>query len=317
MTSLTTKATSPQISSTPTTDATPSMNRPPAAVDLFRTLELRTDIGVLYDDARCTVRDGFVAVENPQNPLHFGGNMLVFPGPPRDGDLERWLALWDETFGDRFDHRTFEWDTAGGEEGASAEFVDAGFDLHRTSILAASPRDIRLPEKDSSHVAVVEVDLAAAGDDVVALGLASDPAMAAREGVERHRECQRKQLARRRRAIEAGRGFWLGARAGDGTLTGALGLFDVGGGIARYQHVDTHPDWRRQGICSRLLYGAAQLGAERFDVDTLVIAADREYHALDLYRKAGFAERQLSAGLPACPRRPPWADVRARPANGG
>jgi GNAT superfamily N-acetyltransferase len=280
------------------------MNRPPAAVDLFHTLELRTDIGVLYDDARCTVRDGFVAVENPQNPLHFGGNMLVFPGPPRHGDLERWLALWDETFGDRFDHRTFEWDTAGGEEGASAEFVDAGFDLHRTSILAASPGDIRPPEKDTSHVEVVEVDLAAAGDDVVALGLASDPAMAAREGVERHREYQRKQLARRQRAIEAGRGFWLGARAGDGTLTGALGLFDVGGGIARYQHVDTHPDWRRQGICSRLLYGAAQRGAERLDVDTLVIAADREYHALDLYRKAGFAERELSAGLCRVPAPP-------------
>jgi GNAT superfamily N-acetyltransferase len=268
-----------------------------AAVDLFRTLELRTDIGVLYDEARCTVRDGFVAVENLNNPLHFGGNMLVFPGPPKHGGLERWLALWDETFGDRFDHRTFEWDTAGGEEGASAEFVDAGFELHRTSILAASPRDIRLRKKGTSHVEVVEVDLAAARDEVVALGLASDPEMAAKEGVERYREYQRKQVARRQRAIEAGKGFWLGARAGDGALTGALGLFDVGGGIARYQHVDTHPDWRRQGVCSRLLYEAAQLGAERFNIDTLVIAADRGYHALDLYRKVGFVERELSAGL--------------------
>jgi GNAT superfamily N-acetyltransferase len=276
----------------------------PGAADLFRTLELRTDVGVLYDDARCTVRDGFVAVENLENPLHFGGNMLVFPGPPQHGDLGRWLALWDETFGDRFDHRTFEWDTAGGEEGASAEFVGAGFELHRTSILAASPPDIRLPDKDTSHVEVAEVDLAAAGDDVVALGLASDPEMAAREGVERHRQHQRTQVARRQRAIEAGKGFWLGARAGDGTLTGALGLFDVGGGIARYQHVDTHPGWRRQGICSRLLYDAARLGAERFDVDTLVIAADREYHALDLYRKVGFAERELSAGLCRVPAPP-------------
>lgn len=274
-----------------------------AAADLFRTLELRTDIGVLYDDARCTVCGGFVAVENLNNPLHFGGNMLVFSGPPQHGDVERWLSLWDETFGDRFDHRTFEWDTAGGEEGASAEFVDAGFELHRTSILAASPRDIRLRDH-TSQVEVVEVDLAAAGGEVVALGLASDPEMAAKEGVERHREYQRKQVARRQRAIEAGNGFWLGARAGDGTLTGALGLFDVGGGIARYQHVDTHPDWRRQGICSRLLYEAAQLGAERFDVDTLVIAADREYHALDLYRKVGFVERELSAGLCRMPAPP-------------
>ena len=259
---------------------------------------------MLYDDARCSVRDGFVAVENLNNPLHFGGNMLVFPGPPRHGDLGRWLSLWDETFGDRFDHRTFAWDTAGGEEGASAEFVEAGFELHRGSILAASPGDIRLPDKDTSHVEVVEVDLAAAGDEVVALGLASDPEMAAREGVERYREYQRKQVARKQRAIEAGKGFWIGARAGDGTLTGAMGLFHVGGGIARYQQVDTHPDWRRQGICSRLLYEAAQRGAGRFDADTLVIAADREYHALDLYRRVGFVERELSAGLFRAPAPP-------------
>jgi ribosomal protein S18 acetylase RimI-like enzyme len=78
----------------------------------------------------------------------------------------------------------------------------------------------------------------------------------------------------------------------------------VGGGIARYQQVGTHPDWRRQGICSRLLYDAAQLGAARFGVDTLVIAADREYHALDLYRKVGFLERELSAGLCRVPAPP-------------
>jgi hypothetical protein len=37
---------------------------------------------------------------------------------------------------------------------------------------------------------------------------------------------------RRSTAIDAGKGFKLGARAGEGTLTGALRLFDVGGGIA-------------------------------------------------------------------------------------
>jgi hypothetical protein len=35
-----------------------------------------------------------------------------------------------------------------------------------------------------------------------------------------------------------------------------------------------------------------------------VIAADREYHALDLYRKVGFVERELSAGLCRVPAPP-------------
>jgi ribosomal protein S18 acetylase RimI-like enzyme len=268
-----------------------------SGVELFRGLELRTNVGVLYEDAEIVEHDGFIAVTNRGNPLHFSGNMLVFPNPPRHGDLERWLWLWDETFGGRFDHRTFEWDTTDGDEGAAQEFVDAGFDLHRTMTLTAVPEHVVLREYDTSHVEFVEIDLATEFEDVINLALAADPQLAEREGVERHREFQRRQVARRQRAIAAGNGLWVGARAKDGLLVASLGVLRVEGGFGRYQHVDTHPDWRRQGICSRLLFEAARLARERLDVDTLVIAADREYHALDLYRKVGFQDRELTAGL--------------------
>jgi GNAT superfamily N-acetyltransferase len=272
-------------------------------VGLFRGLELRTNVGVLYDDAEVVQHDGFIAVTNRGNPLHFSGNMLVFPNPPQEGDLGRWLALWHDAFGDRFDHRTFEWDRTDGDEGAAHEFVDVGFELHGTMTLVAAPEDVVLRDYDTSHVETVEVDLAAQADDVIDLAVAADPEMAEREGVERHREFQRRDVARRERAIAAGHGLWVGARAEDGRLVASLGVLRVNGGLGRYQHVDTHPDWRRQGICSRLLYEAARLARERLDVDTLVIAADREYHALDLYRKVGFQDRELTTGLMRTPAR--------------
>jgi ribosomal protein S18 acetylase RimI-like enzyme len=272
-------------------------------VELFRGLELRTNVGVLYDDADVAQHDGFIAVTNRGNPLHFSGNMLVFPNPPQEGDLGRWLALWNDTFGDRFDHRTFEWDRTDGDEGAAQEFVDVGFELHRTMTLVAAPEDVVLRDHDTSHVEIVEVDLAAQADDVIDLAVAADAEMAAREGVERHREFQRRQVARRERAIAAGNGVSVGARAKDGQLVASLGVLRVNGGLGRYQQVDTHPDWRRQGICSRLLHEAARLARQRLDVGTLVIAADREYHALDLYRKVGFQDRELTTGLMRTPAR--------------
>jgi len=154
-----------------------------------------------------------------------------------------------------------------------------------------------LREYDTTHVEIVELDLATEGEDVIDLALAADPEMAEREGVERHREFQRRQVARRHRAIAAGNGLWVGARARDGLLVASLGVLRVEGHLGRYQHVDTHPDWRRQGICSRLLFEAARLARERFEIETLVIAADREYHALDLYHKVGFQDRERTAGL--------------------
>jgi len=162
---------------------------------------------------------------------------------------------------------------------------------------------------DTSHVEIVEVDLATEGEDVIDLALAADPEMAEREGVERHREFQRRQVARQHRAIAAGNGLWVGARSRDGLLVASLGVLRVDGGLGRYQHVDTHPDWRRQGICSRLLFEGAQLARERLGVDTLVIAADREYHALDLYRKVGFEDRELTAGLVRVPASAPDAPI--------
>jgi GNAT superfamily N-acetyltransferase len=252
---------------------------------------------VLYDDAHVVKHDGFIAVTNRGNPLHFSGNMLVFPDSPREGDLERWLARWNEAFGDDFDHRTFEWDRTDGDEGTAQQFVDSGFELHRTTTLVAAPEDVVLRDHDTSHVETVEVDLGAQADDVIDLAVTANAEMAGREGVERHREFRRRQVARHERAIAAGNGLWVGARAANGQLVASLGVLRVEGGLGRYQDVDTHPDWRRQGLCSRLLYDAARLARERLDVQTLVIAADREYHALDLYRKVGFQDRELTAGL--------------------
>lgn len=255
-------------------------------------------MGVLFDEVVVTPEAGFVAVHTPTNPTFWWGNLLVFPNAPAAGDETRWLELWSSAFGDRFEHRTFAWDRADGVEGDVAAFERAGFEVERSAVLVAAPEAVRPPRKDTSHVIVREIDLQAEREQLVDLSMVvGEEVEWSGERPETAREHNELQFRRRARHTAEGRGFWLGAFSVHGELVAALGVLSVGEGLARYQQVDTHPEWRRQGLCSRLLHDSARLARDRFDVRELAIVADREYHALDLYRSAGFEVVEHTVGL--------------------
>jgi ribosomal protein S18 acetylase RimI-like enzyme len=94
---------------------------------------------------------------------------------------------------------------------------------------------------------------------------------------------------------EAGLGGWFGAFLGD-RLVGDLGIFrdaDLG----RYQSVKTHPDHRRKGVCSTLVYESAQIAFNEWGIKDLVIAADPSEQALAIYRSLGFETVEQQIGL--------------------
>ena len=99
-----------------------------------------------------------------------------------------------------------------------------------------------------------------------------------------------------RRRCEAGHGDWWGAFE-DGVLLSALGLFDAGDGLARYQDVETRPEAERRGLAGALLHAAAAHAATTRGARTFVIVADPEHGAIRLYRRLGFvaSEVQLAA----------------------
>lgn len=65
--------------------------------------------------------------------------------------------------------------------------------------------------------------------------------------------------------------------------------------LARFQSVETDPDYRRRGLAGSLLYRCARYGLEELVASTLVMVAEAGYRAIDLYRAAGFeaTESQL------------------------
>jgi len=105
----------------------------------------------------------------------------------------------------------------------------------------------------------------------------------------------RAHLAGSRALCEQGSATWFGAFE-HGTLRAALGIVSDGDGLARFQMVETHPDSRRRGLASALLYRAGSAALEA-GAETLVIVADPGYHAIGLYRSAGFDDRETKVEL--------------------
>ena len=90
---------------------------------------------------------------------------------------------------------------------------------------------------------------------------------------------------------EEGTGAWFGAFVG-GRLVAQLGLFDAGDGYARYQHVETDPAARRQGLAGTLVWHAGRYGREVLHARTLVIVADPADVAIRVYCACGLTDRE-------------------------
>ena len=99
----------------------------------------------------------------------------------------------------------------------------------------------------------------------------------------------------RRELAARGQGDWYGAFSGE-RMVGNLGLFHEGK-LARFQDVDTEPDFRRRGVCGTLVYEVAREALESKGIETLVMVADENYHAARIYESVGFKprERHVSA----------------------
>lgn len=99
-----------------------------------------------------------------------------------------------------------------------------------------------------------------------------------------------------RQLIEQGKGYWFGAFKNE-KLVASFGIFIVTCGehetIARFQSVDTHPDYRRQGICRNLIRYAMNTFA---DSTTFCIITDAGSDAERVYRSVGFAPTEVLHG---------------------
>ena len=266
---------------------------------IIRSLGYRTDLFFSAFDGITTDRGEYLVIRTPSNPDFYWGNYLIFADPPAEGDLDRWRGHFSREIGPppAVKHQVFGWDSPQGDLGEISPFLSAGFRLVQSVVLISHAPQLptRLNESIIVRVLQSEDDWAQATDNQVACREADFSEVD-------YRLFKHPQMARYRRMQAAGLGHWYGAFLAD-RLVADLGIF-LEDGIARFQSVGTHPDFRRQGIAASLVYQSSLLAMQEFKLHTLVIVAEQDSSPSRIYESVGFKITEKQVGLEY------WPDIQ-------
>jgi len=257
-----------------------------------KSLGYRTDLIFAAFDGEITDRGDYLVVRTPSNPTFYWGNFLLFAAPPQEGDFEKWRLLFAKEIGSppEVEHEVFGWDSPQGEAGVIDPFLQAGFEADRAVVLATSAPHAPARPARSVNIRTLESD----GDRQQAVELQVLSREIAHEEAG-YRVYRQRAMERYRKMSQARLGHWYGAFI-DGRLVADLGVFHDGE-LGRYQSVETHPDFQRQGIGGTLVYEAGRQAIALYGLHTLVMVAEEDSAAARLYQSLGFAPKEKTVGL--------------------
>jgi ribosomal protein S18 acetylase RimI-like enzyme len=242
-----------------------------------------------------THRDSYVVVRTPGNPTFWWGNFILLGSPPRPGEAGLWLSRFSAEFPGA-GHVALGIDVTDASQVEPAEFIDAGLDFERATVMTA--RAVHEPPRPNRLAHYRQLD----GDDDWQQSAELEVASSASPDIA-HRAFIGRRTSEARGITEAGHGAWFGAFLA-GRLVSQLGLVRAGVGLARFQNVGTHPAMRGHGLAGTLVYRAGQYGFGALGARMLVIVADPGYVAARIYRSVGFADTESQVSFERAPTRP-------------
>ena len=270
----------------------------------------RTELIFACFDGSVIERKDCVVVRTPANPFHYWGNCLLLPRAPRDHELPYWLARFEDEVGchtHESDHVAIGFDAQTPPEPLLSWRAE-GFEITPTATLSLGTTDLRMPVQPLAPQFVFErLNLAdlSVQQQIIDLHCVSDAGAHEPTLYRRHRQLQMQRYA----AMQlAGLGHWFAIRHGE-TLVADCGLFREGR-LGRFQHVGTHPLWRRRGLGRGLIERVTQLGFQQMGLEQIVLRADPADTAIAIYEAIGYRRRGYAWGA----LRRPATDRSASPA---
>jgi GNAT superfamily N-acetyltransferase len=242
-------------------------------------------------------RDDCIVVRTPDNPNFYWGNFLLLPEVPADGEL----ALWLRRFGDEIASlQTGSEHVAIGINEPPARFelpswTAAGLQRHASAVLrldAGTPRASVPAPRGEARFAVLDLERDA--EAIVELDCADTHGFEPRA----YADYRRRQLRRYAQMAGEGAAAWFGLWS-DGILVAECGLMRAGaaGRIGRFQHVMTHPKYRRRGLCTALIDTVSTWGFQQWRLESAVMCADPDDVAIGIYHSLGYRRMAHECGL--------------------
>jgi GNAT superfamily N-acetyltransferase len=258
-----------------------------------RSLGYLTDLIFPSYDGEIIDRGSYLVVRTPSNPSFYWGNYLLFDHPPGEGDYPGWQDLFAREIGapPSVTHQTFGWDTTDDEQGVIEPFLENGYRLEQSVVLTTGQPVP--PSHSVQGVTVRPLELESEWEQGIENQVACREPAFEEAG---YRLFRQRQMNRYRSMTNAGLGAWFGAFIGS-QLVADLGIF-YAHQLGRYQSVQTHPNYRRQGIAGTLVSQSGVYALERFGIKSLVIIAEAGSQAERIYHAAGFevVEHQVGIG---------------------
>lgn len=267
------------------------MGASPAAYDPLVHIDtpgLATDLAILeLEGSTITDHGDHLVVRTESNPTYYWGNFLILDTAPAASEIPSWIARFEEEFPDAA-HRAF---AVLEVERDHSPWTGHGCTVELDSALAATQLVAPGPPSIDAEIRAFSADDWEQSARLSAEDDHSDPE--ARLTFER-----RRALAERRQA-ESGQGRWFGAFV-KGRLVARAGIVLLGP-RARYRFVVTHPDFRRRGLAGALVHAAGEWALAQPGVEQVVIVADTDGPAINLYRSLGFREAGSHIGVERLP----------------
>ena len=256
-----------------------------------QSLAFRTDLALLrLSGSEIDDRGSHIVVRTPDNPDYRWGNFYLLARPPGADEVEALLASYDAEFPDS-QHRAFGVDGIEDQHAALSPLAAVVPGIDVATVMTAT--EVHPPPRPNTEATYRPL----ASDDDWAQRLEMSLVVHDNEtDLDLHREFAIKRALADRGLHEAGHGAWWGAFVGD-RLASVMGLVDAGGGLARYQSVETLPDYRGRGLAGTLVHRVAEFGFSALGATTLVMVADPEYLAIRIYRSVGFDDTEAQTQL--------------------
>lgn len=252
----------------------------------------RTHLMFADFDGEVTDHGDHLVVRSPRSPGYYWGNFLLYDRLATDADFGPWMRRFDEAIVQRAPetgHVAFGMAGRADDYAAPPAFVAAGFEAFPMATLTLSAdRLAPAPPSPGPDFALRPLRLPHEAGLVVDLNMACNDEGYEPEG---YRAFRAEQMQRYGAMAATGLGHWWGA-VHEGRVVASLGLFGDRH-LGRFQHVETHPDFRRRGLCRALVHAACTHGFARMGWHTLVMGADPADVAIGIYRALGFRDHDL------------------------
>jgi hypothetical protein len=252
----------------------------------LKSLAIKT--GLVLDElvANIEEKENYIVVRTPDRPDYFWGNYLIMKDSPSSSCCEEWCRIFEKEIGTKKDkgYIAITCDLIDDANLDFSLFEKEGFDVSISKVLTTS--EVKKPEKYNENV---EVRAFGDADWPKYVDIHFTPNWGYGPDDEQKVFLQEESEIFKT-VVKENKGQRYGAFL-DGEMVAELGVYWKGD-LVRFNNVGTHPEHRRLGACSTLVYKVSQLLLKEDSSRTLVMEADEDYHAAAIYESVGFKPTQ-------------------------